>query len=193
MRPIGHITQLQVQTAPLKQGPRPNQNNDPTSLCEVGKLRLNEYGVTGLTENRELIDLHNTHHPESRQSAGKNGISFNFTSHYARMEARFGPHLAIGSAGENIIIASDQPFTLQELGAGIVVTNQAGDAVRLGQLMVAAPCKPFSRFALELDGVIEPAMIKETLQFLDGGMRGFYCRLDGKETVIELGSPVYLK
>lgn len=192
MRQIGHITQLQVQTAPLKRGTRPNQYYDPMSLCEVSKLRLNEYGVTGLTEGKELMDLHHAHHPESRQSAGKNGISFNFTSHYARMEARFGPHLAIGSAGENIIIACDQPFTLPELEAGIVVINQAGDTVRLGQLLVAAPCKPFSRFALELDGVIEPAMIKETLQFLDGGMRGFYCRLDGEEIVIELGSPVYL-
>lgn len=192
MRQIGHVTQLQVQTAPLKQGARPNQFYDPGSLRAVGELRLSEHGVVGLADDEELLDLHHAHHPDSRQSAGKNGISFNVTTHYAYMEARFGPHLAIGSAGENIVIACDQSFTLDELGATIVIVNSAGDSVRLGQLMVAAPCKPFSRFALELDGIIEPAMIKETLQFLDGGMRGFYCRLDGKITSIKIGDPVYL-
>ncbi len=192
MRQIGRITQLQVQTAPLKQGARPNQIYDPGSLRAVATLRLSEDGVVGLVDGEELLDLHHAHHPDSRQRAGKNGVSFNFTAHYTRMEARFGPHMAVGSAGENIVIACDQSVTLDELGAAIVIVNQAGDPVRLGQIMVAAPCEPFSGFALELDGVIEPAMIKETLQFLDGGMRGFYCRLDGQETLISVGDSVCL-
>jgi len=192
MQQIGQITRLQVQTEPLKQGARPNQNYDPGSLRTVPVLKLSEHGAVGLVNGDELMDLHNARHPESRQRSGKNLISFNFTSHYARMEDRFGPHLADGSAGENILIACDQPFTLPELGDGIIVVNRAGERVRLDHILAAAPCKPFSRFALELDAGDVRDMLKETLRFLSAGMRGFYCRLGGPETLISVGDSVYL-
>jgi hypothetical protein len=57
---------------------------------------------------------------------------------------------------------------------------------------VAAPCAPFSRFALSLDVHALPEMIKETLQFLDNGVRGFLAQLDGDEAEIQVGDAVFI-
>src|SRR6266568_4890860 len=47
------------------------------------------------------------------------------------------------------------------------------ELVRLDVLQVAHPCRPFSGWAL--GGMVETDVLKETLQFLDDGTRGFYC------------------
>jgi len=41
-------------------------------------------------------------------------------------------------------------------------------------LQVAHPCRPFAGWAL--GGTVEADVLKEQLQFLDGGTRGYYCR-----------------
>src|SRR5260370_73436 len=60
---------------------------------------------------------------------------------------------------------------------------------RLEVLQVAHPCRPFSGWAL--DGRVESEMLKETLQFLDDGMRGFYCQGVGSG-IVSVGDRVVL-
>ena len=47
------------------------------------------------------------------------------------------------------------------------------ERARLEVLQVAQPCRPFSGWAL--GDVVEARVLKETLQFLEGGTRGYYC------------------
>src|SRR3989449_11642980 len=68
------------------------------------------------------------------------------------------------------------PYTtlFRSLGGGVAFVDKDGrEVVRLEVLQVAHPCRPFSGWAL--GGTGEPEVLKETLQFLDDGMRGFYC------------------
>ena len=51
---------------------------------------------------------------------------------------------------------------------------EAAPTLFLEVLQVAEPCRPFSGWAL--GGVVEAQVLKETLQFLEGGTRGYYCR-----------------
>ncbi|HKC48881.1 MAG TPA: hypothetical protein VKB63_14860, partial [Gemmatimonadales bacterium] len=51
-------------------------------------------------------------------------------------------------------------------------------------LQVAHPCRPFTGWAL--GGTVESAVLKEQLQFLDDGMRGFYCTALGSG-LVEVG------
>jgi len=63
---------------------------------------------------------------------------------------------------------------MEDLDGGVgFVTPDGREVVRLHVLQVAHPCRPFSGWAL--GGVVETAVLKETLQFLEDGMRGFYC------------------
>src|SRR2546425_6533822 len=56
---------------------------------------------------------------------------------------------------------------------------------------VAHPCRPFSGWAL--GGMVEPEVLKETLQFLDDGMRGFdHAAQRSEEHTSELQSLAYL-
>ena len=48
----------------------------------------------------------------------------------------------------------------------------------------AHPCRPFTGWAL--GGTVESAVLKEHLQFLEDGMRGFYCTAEGAG-VVEVG------
>jgi len=59
--------------------------------------------------------------------------------------------------------------------------------VRLKVLQVAHPCRPFTGWALGKQ--VEPEELKKHLQFLDNGMRGFYCVGEGMGTV-SLGDSV---
>ncbi len=175
MREIGVVKSVQIQQASLKQGEKPQRIYDPAPLRQVDRLYLSLDGVTGVLDSgEEIVDVHNTRHPQSRNN-GPNGVSVGFTSHYAAMRAQFGPHLIDGIAGENILVEVQQPFTLDALGESLVFQNPAtGAQVRLESLMVAPPCEPFSRFALQQQPPVAADLMKATLQFLDGGTRGFY-------------------
>ena len=67
------------------------------------------------------------------------------------------------------------------------VTPDGQERVRLKVLQVAHPCRPFTGWAL--GKTVEPEELKKHLQFLDGGMRGFYCVGEGTGTV-SLGDSV---
>jgi len=178
---IGRIKQVQVQRASLKAGERPYRYYDPTPLLVVDGLLLSPGGVIGLSANGEqVIDVHNTGHPASKNQRGLNGISIGFTSHYQAMRERYGLHLADGIAGENILVESDRDFALADLGERLAIRTAGGALVYLADLLVAAPCVEFSQFAASQGEKLPPEALKDALQFLHDGRRGFYARPAGE-------------
>jgi hypothetical protein len=193
MRPIGIIKLVQVQRSSLKSGERPNRYYDPAPLLVVDRLLLSPRGVIGLTRDGErIVDIHNADHPMSKNQKGLNGISIGFTSHYRAMRQRFGPHLTDGCAGENILVETDDTFTLGDLGERLVIQTGAGAIVPLTGLLVAAPCVEFSQFAAGQGERLPAEALKATLQFLDDGMRGFYASLasEAGEALVRAGDRV---
>jgi hypothetical protein len=188
MQEIGRIKLVQIQRSSLKQGQRPHRYYDPAPLLNVERLLLTPDGVVGLAAGGEqLIDVHHAAHPESKNRSRSNGISVGFTSHYRAMRDQYGTHLADGCAGENILVEVDRSFTLEALGQQLLIQSADGSLAVLADLIVAAPCVEFSHFA---NIGAEPLMsdeLRSTLQFLDGGMRGFYARLAGEQGGVEVG------
>ncbi len=194
MREIGLIKQVQVQRSSLKAGQQPHSYYDPAPLLVVPGLRPTGEGVIGITATGEqVIDVHNSEHPASRQRAGRNGISIGFTSHYRTMRARFGPHLVDGIAGENILVETERKQALTSLEHGIVIKSAAtGQFVYLTNVIVATPCVPFSQFAANRQDLADKEL-KHVLQFLDKGTRGFYTTLAGGQqaTTIAAGDRIF--
>lgn len=169
---IGPIVRVQVQVEPLKRGERGGRWYEPAPITAVAGLRLEPGGVCGVGDT-VLLDVHHSDHPQSRFRGG-NGISIGFTGHYAVMRAAFGPHVADGIAGENILVTSTRVWTEAELAGGLLAATADG-VVRLDRVLVAAPCVEFSRFCLGLDPAARPdRRVTTALQALDGGIRGFY-------------------
>ena len=193
MRLIGTIVRLQVQESSLKVGDKPRRY-DPAPIRSVPAVSLGRAGVVGLTENGErIVDVHHREHPSSKNRGGENGISLGFTAHYRAMRQRFGPHLADGIAGENILIDTHRQFPVEDLANGVVVESADGRRLELRPVIVAAPCVEFSRYALRFpDGARPDATVTEALRFLDAGMRGFYATYEGEPAVVEVGAQVFL-
>lgn len=176
MRDLGRIARLQIQRSTLKTGEKPTRVYDPTPLLAVDRLALGPDGALGQAPDGSwLVDVHHRAHPRTKNEDGAHGVSLGFTSHYALMRDRFGPHITIGCAGENVIVEADGRITLDDLAHGVVLLAADGrELLRLDILQIAEPCRPFSGWAL--GGVVESHVLKETLQFLEGGTRGYYCR-----------------
>jgi hypothetical protein len=174
MTPLGRVVRLQVQSAALKSGERPNRVYGTAPIVEVDELQLTPEGAVGIdAAGAKILDVHNTAHPATRYSDG-NTVSFGLTSHYARMRERFGPHMVDGCAGENILIETEAPLRLSELGARVGLRGaKSGDILEFSTIRVALPCVEFSKFAIR-DQAASPADLKPVLQFLDEGTRGFY-------------------
>jgi len=191
MRTIGTVARLQIQRSSLKTGEKPNRAYDPTPLLSVPRLHIAPDGVLGGGGGDAwIVDIHHRGHPETKNEDGLHGVSLGFTSHYAAMRERFGERLVVGCAGENIIAAADRPFTYDDLADGVAILAPDGhERVRLKVLQVAHPCRPFTGWALGKQ--VAPEVLKENLQFLDGGMRGFYCVGEGAGTV-EIGDRLAL-
>jgi MOSC domain-containing protein len=183
MRTIGTITRLQIQRSSLKTGEKPNRVYDPTPLLPVPRLTVTPDGVLGAgTDGGWIVDVHHRAHPETKNEDGLHGVSVGFTSHYTAMRDRFGERIVVGCAGENVIVAADRMFTYDDLAGGVAIVATDGlERVRLKVLQVAHPCRPFTGWAL--GGRVESDVLKENLQFLDGGTRGFYCVGEGSGTV----------
>ena len=165
MRTIGTITRLQIQRGSLKRGEKPTRIYDPTPLLSVPALNVTPDGALG-----------------GKNEDGLHGISLGFTSHYDAMREHFGEKIAVGCAGENIIATSDRRFRYEDLEQGVsILSPQGQERVRLKILEVAHPCRPFTGWALGKQ--VEPEELKRHLQFLDNGMRGFYCVGEGVGTV----------
>jgi MOSC domain-containing protein YiiM len=141
----------------------------------VGHLAIGPDGVLGQsTDGAWVVDVHHRAHPQTKNEDGAHGVSLGFTSHYAAMRDRFGDRVTLGCAGENIVVETERRITFEDLEHGVALLGEDGrELARLDVLQVAHPCRPFSGWAL--GGMVESDVLKETLQFLDGGMRGFYC------------------
>lgn len=186
MTSFGRVVRLQVQTAGLKRGEKPNRVYDPGPLQEVARLRLTPHGATGETaEDGTALDVHHADHPESKHAPGRE-VSFGFTSHYAKIRGRYGERLSIGCAGENVLLESDRVFRLEDFAGGLAFQSAAtGALLRLSAVTVAEPCVEFSRFTLN-DPQASPQDLKPVLQFLDAGTRG-YCFTPDGELVLRPG------
>ena len=196
MHEIGYIKLLQVQQSALKVKHHAFGYYDPTPLLAVESLLLSPDGVIGITsDGRRVIDVHHVDHPASRNHKGVNGVSVGFTSHYEAMRSKFGDHLVDGCAGENILVEADDIITLADLGKRLAIqTQKTGELIHLTRLKVAAPCVEFSQFAAS-SGMAMPAhQLKETLQFLDGGKRGFYATVarQSDEMLVQAGDKVFV-
>ena len=193
VRCIGTVVRLQVQESSLKVGVKPRRY-EPAPIQSVPVLSVSSAGVVGLAENGEsIVDVHHHDHPSSKNRGGGNGISLGFTAHYLAMRQRFGPHLADGIAGENILIEVDRQFPVEDLANGVVIEGTEGRPLELHPVIVAAPCVEFVRYALKFpDGARPDATVTEALRFLDAGMRGFYATYAGEPAVVEIGAPVFL-
>jgi hypothetical protein len=195
MQEIGRIKLVQMQRSSLKQGQRPYCYYDPAPLLVVERLLLAPRGVVGLTASgQQLIDVHHADHPESKNHGLLNGISIGFTSHYRQMRDQFGVHLADGCAGENILIETERRFTLADLGESLMIQGADGRIVALRGLMIAAPCVEFSRFANIGADPPTSDQLRDTLQFLGDGTRGFYARLPEGQTdaAVRAGDRVFV-
>jgi hypothetical protein len=190
---IGTVVRLQVQTASLKVDGKPRRY-DPAPLRVFPAVRVTPAGVLGVAEDGDtVVDVHHADHPLSKNRAGTNGISLGFTAHYAAMRARFGDHLGDGIAGENVLIESPRRFEEDDLARGVVIVGSDGARLTLRPVVVAAPCVEFARFAARFpDDARSDATITAALQFLDGGMRGFYAAMADEPARLEPGAEVFL-
>jgi hypothetical protein len=180
---LGRVVRLQVQTASLKRGERPSRVFDPSPLLEVARLRLTPRGAAGETaDGKTTFDVHHADHHATKHAPGRE-VSFGFTSHYARMRRRYGERMAIGCAGENVLVEAGRVFRLEDFAGGLAFRSAStGDLLRLDSLTVAEPCVEFSRFSLG-DAKASPQDLKPVLQFLDAGTRGYVFTPGGELTV----------
>ena len=186
----GRIVQLQIQQASLKVGPTRARRYDPSPILMVDRLILTPDGAEAVVDGARLIDVHHGHHPDSKNRNGVNDLSIGFTGNYRRIRERLGAHIVDGIAGESILVACDDPPALGALMNGIEIEVDPGLWIRLAEASVAHPCVEFSRFCLR-SSVVEPRQIKETLQFLDDGTRGFYVGLPAGDPIgIAVGAAV---
>lgn len=172
MREIGRVVRLQVQTASLKRGERPSRVYDPAPLAEVSRLLLSLRGAAGERDGAPLLDVHHADHPHTKTEPGREA-SFGFTSHYGKMRGAYGEHLAVGCAGENVLVETDRIWRLEDFGGGLAFAGrESGALLRLSRVSVADPCVEFSRYALRAPAA-PPAEVKPVLQFLAEGTRGY--------------------
>lgn len=191
MRLLGEISRLQIQRQSLTIGTGPTRYFDPSALLAVDELFLTPGGACAPAPDGScLLDVHHAAHPFSR-SRGENTLSIGFARHYDTMRARFGEAFAFGCAAENIIVAGAAPrIAPEDIAAGLAIETADGLAA-LTRVMVAAPCMPFAKFALrEPDASTEA--IRSAIQFLDHGLRGYYCTFAGPKTAtIRCGAKVF--
>ncbi len=194
MRRLGTIVRIQIQLDRLKSGEEPRRVYDPGAIRAVDSVWVGGDGLVAPTEAGYVLDAHHRAHPRSRNREGENGVSLGFTGHYAAMRARFGERMALGVAGENLIIDRSEPVSAAELTGGVVVRLQGGGELRLGSVIPAPPCAPFANWALGLpEGGMDPRVRKEALAALCEGMRGFYARVEGAElALVGVGDEVWV-
>lgn len=180
---LGTVVRLQVQRSRLKPGPRGARVYDPSPLLEVDALDVCPRGVTGVTADGPVLDVHHADHPDTRNVKLVNGLSLLPRAHYARLRQAYGPHLVDGAAGESLLLDTDGLWPADAL-AGPLELETTDGWLRLTDGVAAPPCVEFSRFCL--DDLAAPAdgdAVQRALDDLDHGVRGFYVRTQGTARV----------
>src|SRR5262245_42925705 len=117
MTVLGRVVRLQVQTASLKRGAKPDRVYDPSPLRAVDTLRVTPRGAVGITDSGEtLLDVHHRDHHASKHEPGRE-VSFGFTSHYGKMRGQYGDGIVTGCAGENILLETDRVYRLEDFAS----------------------------------------------------------------------------
>lgn len=176
MQAIGTIEFVQIQQSPMKTFINDTDRvYHPHPLLTIAKLHLTLDGIMGLDANDEqIIDVHHVAHPQSRYR-GDNKISLGFIGHYDSMRQRFGDHMENGVGGENIIVRANST-TPPDISDKRVFIRSADDTlIELRNVIPAPPCREFSIFCHQRD--VRGGELKDTLQWLDNGRRGFYAEL----------------
>jgi hypothetical protein len=195
MKRLGTIQFVQVQRNPLKEDTGSGRVYDPAPVMRVDDLQLTPEGVMGITRNGEtIVDVHHRQHPGSRNRKNTNGISLNFLANYDRIRSRFSrseTEIGTGVAGENLVIASNADFDADEIGSRLAIKTRDGQWIYLDDVMVIAPCAEFSTYIAGRP--LEAPQMRDTLQFLSDGTRGFYATLSDHEAnpIIRAGDEVY--
>lgn len=187
---IAPIVHLQVQVEPLKRGEKPHRWYDASNIRLVDRIHVDEAGCVGESNGEKLVDVHNVTHPRSRNHGRSSGLSIGFTSHYWSMREKFGARMINGVAGENVLVEVEERITLDRLAQASLRTRD-GDAVRFAEVEIAEPCVEFSRFAMGIEPGDHTLRLKEPLQFLRGGLRGFYVALE-RPVELEVGDELLL-
>ncbi len=197
MRPlttIGPVVRLQVQQSPLKLGEGPEKRYHTAPIVAVERLILTRDGAVGVLRDSQILDVHHRSHPAGKNEDGRHGVSLGFTSHYGEMQQRFGDHMTLGCAGENLIVETENRIQPATAARGFALLDPRGRPKGyLKDVVVAHPCRPFARFAHHHKD-ISAQELKTTLAFLDGGTRGFYCTFysEREPVTIELGDVLAL-
>ena len=195
LRELGKVKLVQVQPRGLIIETPTGDFYDVSRRVEVEKLIITSLGIEATTASGEhVLDIHHINHPDKKYD-DDDLVSIGFTSHYEAMRERFGEHMVDGAAGENIIIEFDQEVWVDDLGKRIAIENsETGQKTALDVLSFAAPCDEFSHFVTKSQHERLPASgLKETLQFLNNGRRGFLLVLsEGQETgTVQAGDKVF--
>jgi hypothetical protein len=195
LRELGRVKLVQVQPSGLIIETPSGYSYDASRLLEVERLHITSLGVEATTpEGEHVLDIHHISHPDKAYD-DDDLVCIGFTSHYEAMRDRFGEHMVDGIAGENIIIEYQEEVWPEDLGKRIAIENQGTRHRALLDLVsFASPCREFSLFAAASQQEQLPAdKMKETLQFLGKGRRGFLLVLsDGQEAAeVRRGDKVF--
>ena len=172
---LGHVKLVQLQPAGLIIETPSGYFYDASRRLEVDSLTITSRGIEAITpEGEHVLDIHHLSHPDKAYD-DDDLVCIGFTSHYEAMRARFGEHMVDGIAGENIIIEYEEEVWSENLGDRIAIENkETGIMTFLDFVSFASPCREFSLFATRSQYEPLPAeKLKETLQFLGNGRRGF--------------------
>jgi MOSC domain-containing protein YiiM len=196
LRDLGIVKLVQLQPDGLIIEKPPGYFYDESRRVEVDCLIINSKGIEATTPDGDHVqDIHHLDHPD-KEYDDDDLVCIGFTSHYDKMREQFGEHMVYGSAGENIIIEYPEEIWLDDLGDQIGIENQeTGQLLILDQVQIAAPCEEFSHFAAQKqDEKMPAAELKDILQFLNNGRRGFLLVLkkDQKVGTVRPGDKVFV-
>ena len=179
-REIGIVALVQLQPSGLIIEKDGGYYYDEPRRVVVDQLNINSKGIEATTPGGEhVLDIHHLDHPD-KEYDDDDLVCIGFTSHYDKMQEHFGEHMVYGVAGENIIINWPEEVWLNDLGGKVAFEDQdSGDLLVLKDVQVAHPCDEFSHYAAKSqDERLPPGELKDILEFLGKGRRGFLMVLE---------------
>ncbi len=182
---LGRVELLQIQRRLLA-----TDDYDPSGLLPADQLLLTPDGVLASHDGGWVVDSHHRAHPERGHWNPARVLSVGFTSHYRKMEERFGI-APVGVAGENVVVSVGELVPPSRLAGGLKLRGGQGELV-LGDIEVARPCVEFTRF---IAGRSEAGAydLAEERDFLEGGTRGFVMPVTGPGFVVAVGDQVLVR